>query len=158
MIPLTQTITAGRADGHSVDGLPGNCLQAAVASMLDLQLDQVPHFAVYADWFGAMRRWARERDGDFTYFEFPVLEQYQVGWDSVLAWGRQNNGHILLSGPSPRGPFWHVVCGDVDLHLVHDPHPSGDGLLEVRDAIVYCSPYDPPPITRELTTSTKGTR
>ena len=151
MIAQTQTLLAEREDGHTAAGLPGNCLQAAVASLLDLEVDQVPHFALYVDWFAAMRRWARDtREGDFTYFEFPVPEQYATAWESVVAWGREHDAHLLLSGPSPRGPFWHVVVGNVDLEVVHDPHPSRAGLVEVRDAIVYCAPYDPPPLTREL--------
>lgn len=143
MTPQTQTVLAERDDGHSSDGIPGNCLQAVVATLLDLELDQVPHFAVYVDWFAAMRRWARERDGDFTYFEFPVPEQYAAGWESVRGWG----GYVILGGSSPRGPFGHVVVGTVDREVVHDPHPSRAGLVEVQDAIVYCAPYDPPPIT-----------
>lgn len=150
MIPHTQTILSEREDGHSAAGVPGNCLQTVVASMLELAIEEVPHFAVYVDWFAAMRRWARERDGDFTYFEFPVPEQYAAAWDEAVAWGREHQAHVLLSGPSPRGPFWHVVVGNVDLEVVHDPHPSRAGLLEVRDAIVYCAPYDPAPITLEL--------
>lgn len=64
MIAHTQTLLAEREDGHTADGLPGNCLQAAVASLLELEVAQVPHFALYVDWFAAMRRWARERDGE----------------------------------------------------------------------------------------------
>lgn len=150
MTPHTQTILAEREDGHSAAGVPGNCLQTVVASMLDLEVDEVPHFAVYVDWFAAMRRWARSRDGDFTYFEFPVPEQYAAGWAAIQAWGRGHQAHVLLSGPSPRGPFWHIVVGNVDLEVVHDPHPSRAGLVEVRDAIVYCSPYEPAPVTLEL--------
>lgn len=150
MTPCTQTILAGRDDGHSAAGLPGNCLQAAVASLLDLELDDVPHFAVYVDWFAAMRRWARDRGGDFTYFAFPVPEQYADAWEAWSAWGREHGAHVLLSGPSPRGPFWHVVVGDVDRRVVWDPHPSRAGLVEVRDAIVYCQPYGPAPATLEL--------
>lgn len=151
MTPVTQTLLAEREDGHTRDGLPGNCIQACVASLLNLTLDEVPHFAVYTDWFGAMRRWARERDGDFTYFPFPVPEEYAETWEIWADWGRANNAHVILSGPSPRGPFWHVVVGNVDREVVHDPHPSRAGLVEVRDAIVYCSPYDPAPVTLELT-------
>lgn len=151
MTPRTQTILAARPDGHSADGLPGNCIQAAVASLLDLELDQVPHFAVYVDWFAAMRRWARDRGGDFTYFPMPVPEQYCAAWESVASWGREHQAFVILSGPSPRGPFWHVVVGNVDLEVVHDPHPSRAGLSEVGDAIVYCEPYEPAPKTLELT-------
>ena len=152
MTPITQTLFAEREDGHTAAGLPGNCLQAAVASLLEVDLDQVPHFALYRDWFAAMRRWARDtREGDFTYFSFPVEDRYAAGWQRVTEWGREHGSHILLSGPSPRGPFWHVVVGDVDLQITHDPHPSRAGLVEVRDAIVYCTPYDPAPITLEIT-------
>lgn len=150
MTPHTQTILAERDDGHSGDGLPGDCLRAAVASLLDLPVESVPHFAVYVDWFWAMRRWARERDGDFTYFPFPVPDQYAAGWESVQTWGREHQANVLLSGPSPRGPFWHVVVGNVDLQVIHDPHPSRAGLTEVRDAIVYCQPYEPAPATLAL--------
>lgn len=151
MIAHTQALLAEREDGHTAAGIPGNCLQAAVASLLELPIDEVPHFAVYVDWFAAMRRWARERDGDFTYFPWPVPEEYSVGWASIRAWaGEHPEFRVLLGGPSPRGPFEHEVVGNVDLATVHDPHPSRAGLLEVSDVIVYCLPYDPPPLTREL--------
>lgn len=149
MIGRTQTILAGREDGHSAAGLPGNCLQAAVASLLDLELDQVPHFAVYVDWWGAMRRWARERGGDFTYFALPP-DKYADAWAQTVAWGREHNAYVILGGGSPRGPFMHVVVGTVDLEVVHDPHPSRAGLTYVDEAIVYCEPYNPPPVTLEL--------
>lgn len=151
MTPRTQTITAERKDGHSAAGLPGNCLQAAVASLLDLELDEVPHFALFVDWFAAMRRWARERDGDFTYFPAPGTDdQYAEVWERVVEWGRGGDVYVILGGPSPRGPFGHVVVGNVDLEVVHDPHPSRAGLVEVEDAIVYCAPYDPAPVTLAL--------
>ncbi len=149
--PIFQTLLAERPDGHTAAGLPGNCLQAAVASLLHLPLEEVPHFAVYVDWFAAMRRWARDRDGDFTYFPIPVPEEYSAAWSGIVAWADQHPAAcVLLGGPSPRGPFEHEVVGKIDLTTVHDPHPSRAGLLEVNDVIVYCQPYDPPPITREL--------
>lgn len=150
MIPHTQTITAERPDGHNAAGIAGNCLQTAVASLLDLDVDEVPHFALYPDWFAAMRRWARGRGGDFTMFYVPMVTEYVDAWRSNSEFGRQNGLHALLSGPSPRGPFWHVVVGNVDLEVVHDPHPSRAGLTAVGDVILYCEPYDPPPVTLEL--------
>ena len=51
MIPVHQTILAdpARNDGHDANGQPGNCYQAAIASALDLRLDDVPHFATFCD-------------------------------------------------------------------------------------------------------------
>jgi hypothetical protein len=154
MTPHLQTIRAERPDGHTHGGIPGNCLQTVVASLLDLDVDEVPHFAVYLDWFGAMRRWARERDGDFTYFPIPVPDQYADAWASVQAWMAEapdRSRFLIIDGPSPRGDFWHVAVGNADLSLAHDPHPSQAGLVEVKGVIVYCSPYDPAPVTLELT-------
>lgn len=151
MTPHTQTIMASRADGHTHAGMPGNCLQAAVASMLDLPLEGVPHFAIYADWWSAMRRWLREARGmDWAYVAFPVSGDQGDWWDRYAELGRENGWHVLLGGPSPRGPFSHVVVGNVDLELVHDPHPSRDGLVSVEDAIVLVGPYEPAPRTLEL--------
>lgn len=151
MTPHLQTITAERTDGHSAAGLPGNCMQAAVASLLDVPLEDVPHFGVYVDWWSAMRRWLRDRQGmDWCYVPFPVTPTQADWWAEYVDFGRQNGWHVLLSGPSPRGPFHHTVVGNVDLEVIHDPHPSGEGLVAVADAMVLVGPYEPPPVTREL--------
>ena len=45
MIPVHQTILACpiRGDGHDADGRPGDCYRAAIASVLDLPIDEVPY-------------------------------------------------------------------------------------------------------------------
>jgi hypothetical protein len=53
---VTQTILAGREDG-----VPGNCIQAAVASLLDLPIDAVPHFLLWEQWNVALAEWLTER-------------------------------------------------------------------------------------------------
>lgn len=146
----TQTVLAEREDGHSREGIAGNCFQTAVACLLDLEIEEVPHFAIYTDWWAAARRWARGRGGDFTWFPVPVPKQYANAWQTCVDWGWEHNSKVLLSGPSPRGPFHHVVVGNVDLETLHDPHPSRQGLESVEEVILYCEPYDPAPFTREL--------
>lgn len=101
----------------------GNCLQAVVASLLDLPLDAVPHF-VQIDVDGGPNWW-----------------NHLVDW----LWRR---GHALYgdplpgelhmaSGPSPRAAGIHHVVIYRDDDLMHDPHPDGTGLLGVtsRNAI-----------------------
>jgi hypothetical protein len=101
---VTQTITVG--DGS---GLPGNCLQAAVASLLELELEEVPHFALYDDWLERLVDFVTERGyGLWSHPERPV---------SGLAFG-----------PSPRGVS-HAVALSGD--ETWDPHPSRDGLVSV---------------------------
>lgn len=109
---VTQTLLH---DPARVD-VPGNCLQAAVASLLALPLDAVPHFAVFADWQVALRLWADGRD----------LTLRSVVTDTVPDWP------CIVSGPSVRGVPHAVVA--VGGQVVWDPHPSRAGLVEVCGA------------------------
>lgn len=146
-----QTVVADptRGDGHDQDGIPGDCLRAAVASLLDLPLHEVPHFALYRSWWDTMRRWVRDTYGlDFACLA-PVngtVRPYLLGGDDP-EW----SGLLIGNGPSPRGPFWHVSIVDADLELVHDPHPSDMGLREVVEVFALTQPYWPPPAQLALT-------
>lgn len=134
-----------RGDGHDADGNPGDCLRACVASLLGEPYDHVPHFAQHRSWWDYMRRWARGRGGDFACVP---PRGHSIRWALI----NPEPGTLYLGGgPSPRGPFRHVVLVDVDLALVHDPHPSGAGLLDVDEVFVYVSPYDPAPTQLLLT-------
>ena len=138
MTPHTQRVVACpiRNDGHDADGNPGDCLRTAIASMFDLDPEQVPHFAMHLNWWDSLRRWADERHADFACIHV------EPGTDlSAYATGLP----LIGSGPSPRGPFWHVVLADTDLNLVHDPDPSPAGLVDASQVVVYCRPYFPRP-------------
>jgi hypothetical protein len=111
MKPVTQTITVG--DGS---GIIGNCLQAAVASLLDLDLDAVPHFGLHDDWLERLVDFAGERGYTIRYR--PPDEPPAFG---------------LAFGPSPRGVAHAVVV--VDGAIVWDPHPSRAGLTSVSNYI-----------------------
>lgn len=52
-----------RDDGHDDHGNPGDCLRAAVATVMDLPYEQVPHFAQVKSWWTWMRRWTRTEHG-----------------------------------------------------------------------------------------------
>lgn len=112
-------------------GRPGNCVQAAVASILDLELDEVPHFLEVADypeeWELAFEDWLEERNiysarygGEWI---FPTL--------------------YLASGPTKRnGPnVWHMVVMQ-NGKVIHDPHPDNTGLSQVKQLRLLV-PYDP---------------
>jgi hypothetical protein len=89
----------------------GNCLQAAVASLLDLPLEEVPHFILHSDW--EVRFWTFMEDHGYTVRQ-------------VLA-GPGVTG--IAVGPTVRGTFHAVVMADGE--VVWDPHPSRHGLLRV---------------------------
>lgn len=112
MSEVTQTITAGDGSGRM-----GNCLQAAVASLLDVPLDEVPHFAEKAEWRSALNSFARSR-GYFVHTR--VLHPPDFG---------------LAVGPSLRSPAHAVVVRD--RAIVWDPHPSRAGLRSVSYYLLF---------------------
>ncbi|WP_329140922.1 hypothetical protein [Streptomyces sp. NBC_00670] len=98
------------------DGRPGNCLQACIASLLDLPLDDVPHFLLHADWTAALQ-------------EFVTAHGHRLRMqppDTHCAYG-------MAWGPSERGVRHAVVWADG--HMAHDPHPSRAGLLHVTELL-----------------------
>ena len=143
MIPVFQTILADpeRADGHNAEGIAGNCYQAALASVLELPLEQVPHFAQDGErWQETSSAWLSAQgvirsfyvDEHLTRLTYPLYVEPGSDW-----WGTSASGEIrgaLGAGPSPRGPWRHVVVLDPETgDMLHDPHPSGAGVLEVDE-------------------------
>jgi len=100
-------------------GVYGNCLQAAIATLLNVHLDAVPHFAQFAWWEGAFVLWLRGHGLDATW----------VTVENIPA-----SGPTLLLGKSPRG--WGHVCVGDGPNVIWDTHPSHDGLSEVHGAVI----------------------
>jgi hypothetical protein len=136
-----------RADGRSTDGTPGDCLRTALAVLTGQPYDQVPHAALYGlSWLDVLRRWARTLDSDIAYLTVH-------GGSIRYAFPHGPPARLIAIGPSPRSALaTHAVVANGDLEVVHDPHPSGAGLPRVDDVLVWCAPYDDPPIApmREL--------
>lgn len=107
----TQTILAGREDG-----VPGNCIQAAVASLLGLPLDAVPHVLLWDRWNHVLAEWLTERG-----YTFRALYTAEIPFE-----------RCIVAGMSPRG-VPHVCIAEAG-QIVWDPHPSRDGLSRVDEA------------------------
>ena len=110
---VTQSILHGDPSGR-----PGDCLRAAVASLLELPLDSVPHFIEWDDWD------ERLRDFCIAHGYQPILR----GRDAHVAYG-------MAWGPSERG-VRHAVCW-IDGAIAWDPHPSRAGLERVTELIAF---------------------
>ena len=109
----------------------GNCMQAAAASMMEVPLDEVPHFAAQGDaWWSSFVEWHAERGYAVEIFTTPVRDR--IGY---------------VTGKSPRGDFWHLVIGDHE-RVLHDPHPSRDGIAEAPMEWWYLLPIDPAEVNR----------
>lgn len=108
MIPHTQTIFV-----NDPRGIPGDCMQTAVASLLDLPTEAVPHFAAFdgpGAWFDAFALWLKGRG--LVIRAFPYAEEV--------------DRPCLALGMSPRGVEHVVVWGREG--MLHDPHPSRAGI------------------------------
>lgn len=135
-VTAERDVLAARA--HRFAGLPvhvdqttfgfpgGNCFSACIATLLGLPLADVPYFMEPEDWWDGFLEWLRPR-GLYALC-FPLKDQ---GW--------RPPGYHVLSGRSPRRPddpnAHHSVVARGD-EIIHDPHPSRDGLLAHLDVIV----------------------
>jgi hypothetical protein len=129
---------AHRTDGHTADGVPGDCYRAAIASLLGEPAETVPHFGLYLSWWDETRRWLqRQRGLDLAYFEASDLSDDPF----ARTWGHDPRLPVLVGGRSPRGDFGHVVVGLLDGTVLWDPHPSRAGLRTVDEFFVVVMPY-----------------
>jgi hypothetical protein len=108
-------------------GIRGDCFRSCVASILNLPAREVPHFVQEDNYWASLENW---------------LEPMGLSAiDVTLASGVSISGplqplYCVLTGKSPRageaGRLRHCVVAKRDLcgefEIVHDPHPSRDGL------------------------------
>jgi hypothetical protein len=108
----SQAVNAGRA--------AGDCLRAAVATVLNLDPDDVPHFVQYVE----------HPEGTDSHLWWWALVGFCCahGWRVDYA-GEAPSGWSLADGVSARG-HQHVVVA-YDGEIVHDPHPEGGGLASI---------------------------
>jgi hypothetical protein len=105
------------------DDQRGNCLQAVVASLLDLDLDAVPHFVGdHIDSAGELNWWV-------SLCSFLARHGYRITEGAVTA--MTAGVDYMAMGPSPRGNGLHHIVLYRDGAMIHDPHPDQTGLVEV---------------------------
>jgi hypothetical protein len=106
----------------------GNCMQAAVASILGLQLDDVPDF---------FNEHQEAPDGWHAFYDFMESKGY---WAYEYYTKKDYQFHpdvYYLDGDSARG--CRHACVYRGGELVHDPHPSNAGLLNVIYIHILCA-------------------
>jgi hypothetical protein len=107
-------------------GIQGNCTQAAVASLLGLELCEVPDFNI-----GDTLAWHKKLEGFFVERGYELLR---------IDSHRHFRGLYLAGGPTRRGTQHMIVMRDGK--IVHDPYPGGFGLTKVEHVWVPV-PLDP---------------
>lgn len=134
MIPITQTkVVVRNSKGDMI--IHGNCYAAAIASILELPIEQVPNVELFFEpndgfWleimnkFLALRGLQIETDDRFKSFHRTIDELDGDDYSNKLL---LKDEYYFVSGESPRG-VKHITIYQ-NGQLVHDPHPTREGLL-----------------------------
>jgi hypothetical protein len=101
-------------------GKEGNCLQAALASLFDLPLDEVPYMHPLKGQWMALERWCATRDLRPVGFSVNGVKPFP--------------DYHLMQGVSKRG-IRHTIVG-YQGKPVHDPHPEGNCEMQSIDTWV----------------------
>ena len=111
MKPVKQTLDGPRE---------GNCLQACIASLFEMPLEDVPHFVLKGDWVKTLDNWLAQFDLQSVDIDLEYMRQQ--GGDMWKPYG-----YHLICGKSPRTDCEHAVVG-YGGKMVFDPHWDGEGL------------------------------
>jgi hypothetical protein len=143
VIPVDQTQFAITTDERA-----GNCMQAVLASLLELPLDDVPNFAAIESdepgkWFLALDDWLHDRGLGIVVIYFGGPDAPEGKLPSAYF---PNGLLCVLAGRSKGGPWGHVVVGKIDeegrAEIVHDPNPARTG-LDLTWEVWLIVPLDP---------------
>lgn len=133
MKPVFQTIKHEPAEGRF-----GDCHRAAIATVLELPIEDVPHFL--HDNCGGVEFVRRETEFLASHGLCPISVVYaNTELNLVLSTVAALNGDdvvYLLCGKSRTGCNHSVVCrGD---RIAHDPSPQQSGIIGPTDEGTYC--------------------
>lgn len=107
MKPVMQTKTA---EGE------GNCFNACVASLLEIEIDTIPEWEEKPGWSLEFEKWLSAR---FRMYPIWINRPFSL----------RPFGYYILSGKSPRGEDHHSIVM-FNGEFSHDPFPGGGDSLE----------------------------
>jgi len=117
MNPIKQTIL------HDPDnGLHGNCLSAVLASLLHLDISDVPLFITPGTWVKDMNKWLRPFG-----LAYCMVEDFDC---HIEAYGIQGMYHEIAGNTQRSNDVLHA-CVAKDGEVIFDVHPDNTGLTEI---------------------------
>lgn len=124
-------------------GTHGDCCRACVATILQIDPATLPHPIKDGGWNTAFHKALREmgyalRTVDYDRRLSPDAMIRDVNWG-----GYEVPRIVMAAGMSPRGVRHAVVYDRFAERVVHDPHPSRAGLVEI-EAFDYIAPFPAP--------------
>jgi hypothetical protein len=139
-----------------MDKINGNCMQAVIASLLELPLDDVPNFAIAENnsWYSSLINFCVEQGCEHikelynleeSRLRGQYFESYKEHYDKMnagycefdLEHSEGINGYFYATVFSPKyvnledkSPGLHAVVCDKDFNIVYDPNPNYKDLKE----------------------------
>lgn len=117
-----------------IDRNHGNCMQAVVASLFELELDEVPNFIEFgSSWHGELSHFFSKRGYD-------ICSIYKGRHDTnmlkkIALFDKGINGFFYGTVKSKLfEDLYHAVVIDINLNIAHDPNPN--------DIYLSCTPED----------------
>lgn len=119
MIPVMQTI---------IDKGKGNCFSAALASILELKLEDVPYFRVIDQsiWINELFSFLHKYDCEFYGTKYGT---------NILTYDIGINGYYIVNGQSRFYFDDPTITHSVVFYkgkMIHDPNPANKGLLTIN--------------------------
>lgn len=107
-----------------VDSEIGNCMQAVVASLFEIELDSIPNFVEHENW-GELFDQVYTDNGypDYIYFDTRNLSLKLI--KNILEHDKGINGffYATVASQTLKG-ITHAVVIDKNCNIVHDPNPN----------------------------------
>lgn len=110
-----------------VDKSHGTCMQAAMASLFEMFIEDVPNFIEMGDeWWYNLRKFYKERG--YSHGCYNPNGKIDTA-KKALEFDGGINGYWFASVESVNlgKDVWHAVIIDKDLNVVHDPNPNNYG-------------------------------
>lgn len=109
----------------------GNCFPACVATIFELDLEQVPH-TCHLDYInGTEQEWWRP----FKAWCLDALRVEPITFGAANEWYTELDAPCIISGPAVRGLMHSTVWQHGK--MVHDPHPDRSGLIKVTEVMLF---------------------
>jgi hypothetical protein len=106
------------------DGKDGDCLRACIASLFEVDLEQIPDFGAAVGQWLRLESFMNERN------------MRPLGF-SPMNFTPPYNAYYLIWGVGPRGA--RHSCIGLNGEIVHDPHPSSAGLQIIDQYVIFVS-------------------
>lgn len=147
MIPVVQTKVVVRNSKDEIV-VNGNCYAAAIASIMELPITEVPNVEVFyhlnngyyqevMHTFLESKGWELCSDDRYKVFHPELHSQLRCprdrdfdDWAADMRMILEDN-YYFVSGPSARGVS-HITIYKAG-EMVHDPHPTKDGILQLLE-------------------------